>query len=278
MRILVIGYGNAGRRHAANVEALGHTVVIHDPPLGREVDLERVAWGADAVIVCTPPAQHLESLLQCQRRGMPCLIEKPFCLPSQSDHAQAVYQKRLSQGVPVMVGHNAFWNETWKRFKDQLREPTAYSATWANNLRNVLGERPDTYQRHAEHGGVLLDCVQDIALALDVVGPVTGVTGHGGRAGYVTEDANDWAFVSAQYPGGTVRWQFDYLRPKRLHEHLAYGPDFGMTARWDGGGKAASDASYRAELADFLIWVKTGREPEIRPDPFAAIEVVHAAS
>lgn len=272
MRVLVIGYGSIGKRHAANIEALGHHVLIHDPPLGRQQRFK----GFDAAVICSPPALHLKHVAKMARRAIPCLVEKPYCLPVEVDTARIQYANMLHAGLPVMVGHNIFWNETWRRFRDKIESPSVYIASWQNDLRRMLGVREDSYQRHAEHGGILLDCVQDVAIGLDAIGPAHDAHKMTGRAGTVTEDADDWALLSVAHHGGRAYWQFAYVAAERSRSHLVFCR--GRKEEWNGGDRVASDASYQAEVSGFLEWVKTGHVPQIRPDPFAAIQVIHDAT
>ena len=272
VKVLIIGYGHAGKRHAANAEALGHEVVVHDPPLGREP-----AWEADAAVVASPPWLHFTESLELLAKGIPALVEKPFCLPHQLEATRLAVD---AAHVPVMVGHNLFWSDDWHRFREGMPGvPAVYRATFAYDLRRQLGERVDSYQRHVDQGGgVLLDCVQDIALALDVVGPVTRVQGLHGRLGDVTEDADDCADLCGRSDSGRtfVSWHFDYLNRVRIRRHEAWGGDWSRV--WD---ELPDPESYRRMLDAFLTWVRTGREPSVTstgsaPDPFGALEVVRA--
>lgn len=69
MKVAVIGYGSIGKRHAANIEWLGHEVVIYDPPKGLVAEVHR---GIYAHIVATPPAERWYFA------KMPTLAEKPI--------------------------------------------------------------------------------------------------------------------------------------------------------------------------------------------------------
>jgi predicted dehydrogenase len=267
MKVLIVGYGSAGKRHAENAKALGHDVAIYDPPRG--IGTWDESLDANAAIIASPPHVHLRGLSLCTQANMPVLVEKPFCLPEQIIAAKG---QIAANDAPVMVGHNLFWSDDWRRFRESIPEaPQVYRATFAYDLRKQLKGRADSYQRHADQGGgVLLDCVQDIALALDVVGPVSDIGGLRGRMGHVTEDADDWAHFSGRGASGTfISWHFDYLNPERIRRHEAWGD--GWYRVWD---ERPDPDSYRKMLADFLTWVDTGREPAIRPDPFSALEVI----
>lgn len=274
MKVLIIGHGSMGQRRAAICEALGHQVVLHDPPKGLEAT--PFPWQADAAFICTPPADHIRSMGDtCEALNIPTFVEKPFVLPERIGTAKTVVAYAVGKGIPLMVGHNIFWNEGWRRFREQVGlmhefggGPLVYKGMWANNIRNVLKGRTDTYQLHPDGGGVLLDCIQDVAITIDAVGPL------------MRPQSIVWPDRASLDATGhmqcLVRLEFDYLRPQRMRRHEAYNGD--TLAVWEGGDKAASDASYQAETEAFLRWVATGNKPSILPDPFSSLEVVRDAT
>lgn len=85
MKVGVIGLGSIGQRHARNLVSMGHEVVGIDldnnvvvPNIQRAPD-GAMFWDSapEAVVVCTPPKDHLATASYVLGRGVPVFIEKP---------------------------------------------------------------------------------------------------------------------------------------------------------------------------------------------------------
>lgn len=94
MRILIIGCGSIGRRHAKNARALGAEVVLCDVnesrirEFGEEIgasgyfsDFDKAAAlsGADAAVVATPSNLHTAPARAALLAGLHVFMEKPLC-------------------------------------------------------------------------------------------------------------------------------------------------------------------------------------------------------
>jgi predicted dehydrogenase len=117
MRILIIGLGSIGTRHARNALAMGHEVLAVDPRYtspGPVSSASDAPWCSrtpeeayeslrpDAVVVASPPALHFEHASQAIIRGIPTFVEKPLTI----DHAEAEVLVSLAQvnGVTLATG------------------------------------------------------------------------------------------------------------------------------------------------------------------------------
>jgi len=93
MKLLIIGCGSIGRRHARNAKTLGADITLCDlePSLMKDLcaELGEVPCytdylaaadnaGVDATVVATPSSLHTEIATQLARRGIHLLIEKPL--------------------------------------------------------------------------------------------------------------------------------------------------------------------------------------------------------
>jgi predicted dehydrogenase len=136
--ILVIGTGSVGKRHAANLAALGCRISGVDPRPDRlaelsdrvtlvegfptvESALERGSF--DAVVVASPPTAHVEQASACVRQGLPILLEKPVA----PDLASALTLDELATGagVPVLLGYTFRWWDPVRRLKACVDEGRA---------------------------------------------------------------------------------------------------------------------------------------------------------
>ena len=111
MKILVIGMGHAGRRHARIARELGHTVYWTDQrPEATCEDGARVASirmaeldVIRAAVVCTPPDQHYHSAATLLAHGIMTLVEKPLCQHYYQGRALCDLAEAI--GVPLACGY-----------------------------------------------------------------------------------------------------------------------------------------------------------------------------
>ena len=90
MKVLVIGFGSMGRRHAANAHALGHGVIVHDiasmavagpaPYLFASRLEGALNEKPVAVVIAAPAHAHAELYWEAVTVGCHVFIEKPLFL------------------------------------------------------------------------------------------------------------------------------------------------------------------------------------------------------
>lgn len=86
---------------AAALEArLGHPVMAHASPAA-------LAAVVDALVIAAPAAAHLAAVAAALEAGVPCLCEKPFVLPAQTDQALALVAAFGDRGLLLM--ENCQW-------------------------------------------------------------------------------------------------------------------------------------------------------------------------
>ena len=100
MRVLIIGYGSMGGRHAANARDLGHEVMVLESAEARREAAEVDGFGAcinplsvpletvDAVVIATPAATHRKGVQYLRRDGYagPLFVEKPLDVDDHMGH------------------------------------------------------------------------------------------------------------------------------------------------------------------------------------------------
>ena len=94
IKILVVGFGRIGERHAghiSNIATLGG-IVEPDPLRLKEAkeiygkkcnyysSVEEISTNYDLAAICTPNGDHYNSSVQCLKKGMHVLVEKPITL------------------------------------------------------------------------------------------------------------------------------------------------------------------------------------------------------
>ena len=94
MKILVIGYGSIGKRHAKNVKALGHEVILlrHSKNNPNKDGFKEYHLFKDVIkheeidgaIVCSPTSKHLDDVKLLVKNKIPFLLEKPTTIDLKS--------------------------------------------------------------------------------------------------------------------------------------------------------------------------------------------------
>lgn len=189
--IAVLGCGSIGRRHLRNLRELGFTNLVGFDPSSeaRELaDLEGPArwcgtieqvWRQEpnVVFVTTPSNLHLDLALAAVRRDCHLFVEKP--LSHTLDGLDALATEVAERGLVSMVACNMRFHPGPSTIKSLLE---------ANAIGDVLsarihagsylpGWRPavdyrQSYSASSERGGgVILDCIHEIDLALWFFGP-----------------------------------------------------------------------------------------------------------
>ncbi|TMR02259.1 hypothetical protein ETD83_12850 [Actinomadura soli] len=124
MKIVVVGIGMIGSRHAAIFREAGHEVVTVDPRGGADHGrLSELPFpsSVDAWVIATPTAAHLPALGEILRRcpDARVLLEKPACYPTEiADLVRTVRRHPRSRIVVNDVyGHS----EAVRRFAESVR-------------------------------------------------------------------------------------------------------------------------------------------------------------
>ncbi|HLN12037.1 MAG TPA: Gfo/Idh/MocA family oxidoreductase [bacterium] len=187
LRVLVVGLGSIGRRHAANLRALGVTALAgYDPGASvPEVDgLRRVgsledglAWGPDVVFVATPTHLHMQAATAAANLGCHLFIEKPLAHTAEGTESLRAAVER--GGLITLVGCNMRFHPGPAEIK-RLIDDGAVGTVIAARIQTgsyLPGWRPwmdyrSSYSAHAEQGGgAILDCIHELDLARWYFGP-----------------------------------------------------------------------------------------------------------
>jgi predicted dehydrogenase len=122
-RVLIVGTGSVGRRHARNLHALGAVVDCFDPRQDRldqasaelpvrasftsfDAALEQAA-GYDGVVIASPPVFHVDQSMAWLDRGVAVLLEKPVSPDLAS--ALRLEEAVASAAAPLLLGYTYRW-------------------------------------------------------------------------------------------------------------------------------------------------------------------------
>lgn len=290
-KVLVLGAGSAGARHARHLAARDANVFVADPDAARAAavaaatavpydlgDLRRF----DAIVVASPNSFHEEQALAAVAEDRPVLVEKPLAITGAG--AQRVAD---AGGDLVMVAYNL-------RLHDPVEQLVA--RVHAGDVGSVLGVRlwfgsylpawrPDvdyrtTYSARRDlGGGVLLDAIHELDLALWLLGPDLRVVGaFVGRLGDLEIDVED-TVKCVLVSGGTVPAEIslDYLSRRYRRGMEVVGDTATIRLDWarsvleieDEQGIVGEEAntpverSYEREVDAFLAWIGSDARPPV---------------
>jgi hypothetical protein len=116
-KVLIVGYGRAGKRHAKIAQDLGLDVFTFDPNVSDSPYKHYTQYGMatldneyDYVVIATPPSTHLGYIEDFAH--VPILCEKPLCDLDQIDLANNLfkYQRVCGLTLRCMVAYNYRWH------------------------------------------------------------------------------------------------------------------------------------------------------------------------
>ena len=187
-RVLVSGFGSIGRRHLKNLHALGVTELAFSDPqpdsegiaqLQRETGAEAFtgfeealkAFQPDIVFICSPTKFHIPQALAAARAGAHLFIEKPLSHTREDiDELKREVDKR---SIITMVSCNWRFHpgpRTVKKLIDDgiigdVLSANIHSCSFLPRWRRKVPYK-ESYSADPAQGGVLLDCIHEIDLAL----------------------------------------------------------------------------------------------------------------
>ncbi len=233
MKILVIGYGSIGKRHARNVVALGHEVILLRHAKGemnttgfREyysfLEVISREKKIDAAIVCSPTSRHLEDARMLLEHNLPFLLEKPPAIDLES----TIAMQKLIRGRDFRYYDIAFNLRYFpilqfiKEFLPKLGE--IYSARvsadyYLPNWRKNIDYRQTSSAKAELGGGVLLELTHEIDYILWLFGCPKNVTGHIKKISKLDISTEDYCSAIFEYENGSaVELHLSYLSQKNL--------------------------------------------------------------
>lgn len=254
-RILVVGCGSIGGRHAANAGRLAE-VAVYDPDTGaaRSVGTETGArvfgdlasaytWKPDGVVVATPHATHVDVALQALQQGAHVLIEKP--LTNRVEQVSPLREALARAPGGAWVVSNMRYHpgvSTIRKHLGRVGRPIFTRAVYGNHLPSM---RPGAdYRRlycasRAAGGGVILDAIHELDYLSWMFGPIEDAVGTAATLGELEIDVEDYASLTCTHRGGV-----------RSHVHLDY------LRQWKRRGcEVVGDAGT-------LVWESEGKNPE----------------
>jgi len=210
-KILVVGCGSIGERHLRCFQRTGRAEPVACEP--RAEVLQRIqatyniagfatldeAWAGaiyDAVVICAPAQMHVAMAMDCLKRGLHVLIEKPLSISLEgvNDLVQAV----AASAKFVRVGYTWHFHAGVKALRDclksrELGRPLQVVVTSGQHFPTFRpAYREIYYTRHESGGGAIQDSMTHNVNTVEwLVGPTTRVyceAAHQALEGVTVED------------------------------------------------------------------------------------------
>lgn len=205
--IAIVGVGLVGRRHADAIRALRNVdlVAVVDPSEdGRAYALENSLahyeslqdmfqnGSPDGVILATPTTLHVEQGMECVRRKVPVLVEKPLAVNARD--AKLLVDAAEDADVPLLVGHHRRHNPLIRAAKDVV-DTRQIGDVRAVHV-NCWFYKPDAYfdiapwRKKTGAGPISVNLVHDVDLMRYLTGEVVSVHAQSAPSmrGYENED------------------------------------------------------------------------------------------
>lgn len=221
-RVLLVGLGSIGRRHAriarqllpdAEIVALRHSdgAGPEEPGVDRSVRAmdEALAARPQIAVVANPASHHLDVALRLADAGVHLLVEKPIA--SSSRGVPELIDLCRARGVVLMTGYNLRFLASLRRFREIVH---AGRVGRTLSVRAEIGQflpawRPGTDYRQtvsaqaALGGGVLLELSHDIDYLRWLFGEVSWVSAILSRQSALEIDVEDSAHLTLGFGPGT---------------------------------------------------------------------------
>ncbi|HYC48262.1 MAG TPA: Gfo/Idh/MocA family oxidoreductase [Burkholderiales bacterium] len=255
MKLLVVGCGSIGRRHAGHAVAIAEVAVVDAVAEraracaqaigGRAFERldDALAWGPQAVVVATPHRTHLDVARGAIDAGADVLIEKP--LSHGLEGIEAFLEQLERRGRRAFVVCNMRFHPGPAALKQALPRvgrplfARAHVGNFLPSMRPGRDYRELYAARRAEGGGVVLDAVHEIDYLSWLFGGVASVACQAAKLSDLDLDVEDHALLTLKHESGVAASaELDYLRPRKSRGCEVIGTD------------------------GVLVWHSDGKEPE----------------
>jgi predicted dehydrogenase len=244
LRIGVLGAGLIGRRHIDTILACpdeAELVGVADPVLGpdkhpyvkapffRTPDELYDKAKPDSVVIATPNNLHAPQGIDCARRGLHFIIEKP--VTDSLESAAALLREVRKAGVKTLTGHHRRYLQAVSAAKrliadGRLGRLVGISVIWSTR-------KPEPYfdvawRKEPGGGPILINLIHEIDLMRHLCGEmamVSGVASHAVR-GFAVEDSAAAVVTFVHGAIGTILASDTALSPWTIEQGTGESPLF----------------------------------------------------
>ena len=236
-RLLIVGYGSIGKRHAKLARKLlpkaEITVLRHKSCDGKDnQDIDRcvtnlndaLKFKPQAAVIANPAPHHIKAAFPLAQLGVHLLIEKPISNTSK-DVSQIIDICRSKNSI-LMTGYNLRYLNSLQKFREFIQEERVGKIF---SVRAEIGQylpswRPDSdYRENVSArselgGGVLLELSHDIDYLCWLFGDVEWISSLQSKQSDLEVDVEDTAYITFGFSSVdgskpvTVNLNMDFIR------------------------------------------------------------------
>jgi predicted dehydrogenase len=235
MRFIIFGAGSIGQRHMRNLRSLAHhTPLVWDPNPGRMAEIRRIdpetrfttsegeaiSEPCDALLICSPTADHIRQLELALDNGKDVFVEKPLSHTLERTAALVALAEQV--GSVVLVGCNMRFFPSLLLVKQlvdsgEVGRPLSvraffgfYLPYWRPGM-----DYQEGYGAQAKlGGGVILDCIHELDFMRWLFGEPVEVLCMAGKVSELEIDTEDLATSLIRFESGLIaELHLDYLQP-----------------------------------------------------------------
>lgn len=264
-KILILGAGSIGLRHARVLREAGHEVAVFSARPEARAALRAEGWmapdspaafsGCRHAIVATRTGRHEVDVIALLEAGMDVLVEKPLAVDFASGALLVEAAGRLRR--KVFCALNLRFSRSLNLFRSWLDRPGRVHAAHVECRSYLPDWRPGTdlqgsYSASATEGGVLRDLVHEIDYAGWLLGWPERVFARFDRAGRLGIAAEEAVYLDGVLPSGAnLQIDLDYLSRVPIRKMRVFGENGTLT--WDG-------------MTQTVEFVRPGRDAELIED------------
>jgi predicted dehydrogenase len=317
MKFLVVGLGNIGRRHLANLRGLFQdaelAVLRREPATSSLTDElkarvfsqieEAIAFKPDAALICGPSAYHIEVAMILATNDIHLFVEKPISTMTQG--VPELLSLCEEKNLRLMVGYNFRFYEPFvemKRLVDsgELGRVVSFQAEVGQYLpdwRPMQDYREGVTGNCELGGGVLLELSHELDYLRWFFGNIRGVYGRVRKLSDLEIDVEDHVDLSLEFENGVVGTaHLDMIQRPLSRWCKIVGTQGTLSWNWDthrvglfrnsqstwqeivGPNSIERNDMYMAELKHFVHCIHTSLDPAVSgEDGLRALEAVSAA-
>jgi predicted dehydrogenase len=255
-RVLVVGFGSIGARHARVVRALHPDAAIavlrstpgragvDAPGLVPVADLDAaIAFAPTVAVIASPATHHAATAVRLIEAGVPLLVEKP--LAADVGDAHAIAEAAARRGTIVATGYNLRFAPGLRWLHERLgagvigpvRTARAEVGQYLPDWRPGHDYREGVSARRALGGGALLELSHELDYLVWLLGSPRAVSAMLARTSDLAIDDEDCAQLALRFDGEDGRpllasATLDFVRRDPRRRCTLVGR--GGTLEWDG--------------------------------------------
>lgn len=286
MKILIVGLGSIGQRHAGCLQKINDVeIAVLRTAKGTLKEKsgytefytieDALAYNPDAVIIANPTSLHVETALPFLQKGIKTLIEKPIAgsladaetLSAFGSNVRVAYCVRFLPLISIIkeiVAAEKMYKISFKR--------SYYLPKW----HPYADYRTEYTAKKELGGGVIRTLSHEIDLMLYLFGEPVSTTGVTDKISPLEIDTDDFAFFSCKMKNGArVNFELDFFSPKNINtgemftdkgkyswdmNEMLFTP-YEETAAVKLYGQELFDISkmYSSQAEDFISFIKDGK-------------------